>query len=67
MFSPPSSNISIQLFHVALTADVRPQGLIVLPQQVVEDERGVLLVRPGHQHLVDGGVVEVLLVVAIFQ
>lgn len=52
--------------RTSLTSDIRPQRLVVLPQQVVEDEGGVLLVRPGSQHLVDG-VVVVILVVAIFQ
>lgn len=56
-------------FHtnLRLTPDVRPQRLVIFLEQVVEDERGVLLVRPGHQHLIDVGVVVILVVVAIFQ
>lgn len=56
-------------FHTSLrlTSDVRPQRLVIFLEQVVEDERGVLLVRPGHQHLIDVGVVVILVVVAIFQ
>lgn len=50
-----------------LTSYVWPQSLVVLPQQVVEDQSGVLLVRPGDQHLTDGGVVEIFIIVAIFQ
>lgn len=56
-------------FHtnLRLTSDVRPQRLVIFLEQVVEDERGVLLVRPRHQHLIDVGVVVILVVVAIFQ
>lgn len=50
------------------TSYVRPQRLVIFLEQVVEDECGVLLVRPGYQHLIDSVLVPVVsIVVAIFQ
>lgn len=50
----------------SLTSDVRPQVLVVFLQKVVQHDGGVLLMRPGYQHLIDCGVM-VILVIAIIQ
>lgn len=52
--------------HLILTSDIWPQRLVVLLEQIVQNERGILLVRPGDQHLIDSGVLMIFVVVAIF-
>lgn len=49
-----------------LTSNVWPQSLVIFPQQVIQYEGCVLLMRPGNQHLIDSHVV-VIFIVAIFQ
>lgn len=46
----------------AVTSDVRPQLLVVLFEQVVEDLRGVRVLGLRSQHLVDGDVLVLFLV-----
>jgi len=65
--SPPHTSSTTRRWDPTLTSDVRPQRLVVFLQQIVEDARGVLVVRPGDQHLVDTGVVGILVVGAIIQ
>lgn len=50
-----------------LTSNIRPQRLVVFLQEIVQHDCGVLLMRPRHEHLIDGGVMAVLIVTIIQQ
>lgn len=51
----------------SLTSYIRPQRLVVFLQEIVQHDCGVLLMRPRHQHLIDSGVMAVLIVTIIQQ